>query len=557
MWTEITLLFECYMWKHDHIVSLKLNIMAKKRTSSTKASVAADTQHDHRAISSSPGDEASDVGSIAVLMVLYTLQGIPMGLSSSVPFLLQGKVGYAEQATFSLVSWPFSLKLLWAPIVDSIFSESFGRRKSWLIPVQLLCSGLMIFGGPFVGTLLDMEVPDVHQLTAFFFALYFLMATQDIAVDGWALTMLSPKNVGYASTCNSIGQTLGYFIAYVGFLALNDPATCNAYLRSEPNLVTGDARPSIHEEESLTTIRLYIGLVTLPSFMTFWGYIMLATTVFVWICKTEQPHLDHNLTIRDTYHQMWTVMQLPSVLALTIVQLTCKMAFAATDSVSSLKLVEYGVQKEKLALLSPVLVPLGLLLPVLISNRMDKKRPLHLFLLAIPFRLVVGLLYATIVYLTPTVMTHTEDVHYYYYILLLVAGACHEVSVYMMYVPQMAFFAKVSDPSIGGTYMTYLNTISNLGSKWPNSLSLAFVDSLTTKLCSSDAMNGCGDSDAKSACESTGGVCTILTDGYFVEVGVCTAVGVLWLAVAYQHVDKLQKLPMTAWRVLKPHHKTN
>ncbi|RHZ34781.1 hypothetical protein DYB26_012278, partial [Aphanomyces astaci] len=465
MWTEITLLFECYMWKHDHIVSLKLNIMAKKRTSSTKASVAADTQHDHRAISSSPGDEASDVGSIAVLMVLYTLQGIPMGLSSSVPFLLQGKVGYAEQATFSLVSWPFSLKLLWAPIVDSIFSESFGRRKSWLIPVQLLCSGLMIFGGPFVGTLLDMEVPDVHQLTAFFFALYFLMATQDIAVDGWALTMLSPKNVGYASTCNSIGQTLGYFIAYVGFLALNDPATCNAYLRSEPNLVTGDARPSIHEEESLTTIRLYIGLVTLPSFMTFWGYIMLATTVFVWICKTEQPHLDHNLTIRDTYHQMWTVMQLPSVLALTIVQLTCKMAFAATDSVSSLKLVEYGVQKEKLALLSPVLVPLGLLLPVLISNRMDKKRPLHLFLLAIPFRLVVGLLYATIVYLTPTVMTHTEDVHYYYYILLLVAGACHEVSVYMMYVPQMAFFAKVSDPSIGGTYMTYLNTISNLGSK--------------------------------------------------------------------------------------------
>ncbi|RHZ13520.1 hypothetical protein DYB37_009725 [Aphanomyces astaci] len=479
MWTEITLLFECYMWKHDHIVSLKLNIMAKKRSSSTKASVAADTQHDHRAISSSPGDEASDVGSIAVLMVLYTLQGIPMGLSSSVPFLLQGKVGYAEQATFSLVSWPFSLKLLWAPIVDSIFSESFGRRKSWLIPVQLLCSGLMIFGGPFVGTLLDMEVPDVHQLTAFFFALYFLMATQDIAVDGWALTMLSPKNVGYASTCNSIGQTLGYFIAYVGFLALNAPATCNAYLRSEPNLVTG--------------------LVTLPSFMTFWGYVMLATTVFVWICKTEQPHLDHNLTIRDTYHQMWTVMQLPSVLALTIVQLTCKMAFAATDSVSSLKLVEYGVQKEKLALLSPVLVPLGLLLPVLISNRMDKKRPLHLFLLAIPFRLVVGLLYATIVYLTPTVMTHTEDVHYYYYVLLLVAGACHEVSV--------------------------------------------------------DAMNGCGDSEAKFACESTGGVCSIVTDGYFVEVGVCTVVGVLWLALAYQHVDKLQKLPMTAWRVLKPHHK--
>jgi PAT family acetyl-CoA transporter-like MFS transporter 1 len=48
--------------------------------------------------------------------------------------------------------------------------------------------------------------PSVRPLTGFFLALYFLMATQDIAVDGWALTMLSRENVGYASTCNSIGQ---------------------------------------------------------------------------------------------------------------------------------------------------------------------------------------------------------------------------------------------------------------------------------------------------------------------------------------------------------------
>ena len=33
-----------------------------------------------------------------------------------------------------------------------------------------------------------------------------MLQTQDVAVDGWALTMLKPKNVGYASTCNSVGQ---------------------------------------------------------------------------------------------------------------------------------------------------------------------------------------------------------------------------------------------------------------------------------------------------------------------------------------------------------------
>ena len=28
---------------------------------------------------------------------------------------------------------------------------------------------------------------------------------KDIAVDGWALTLLSPNNVSYGSTCQSIG----------------------------------------------------------------------------------------------------------------------------------------------------------------------------------------------------------------------------------------------------------------------------------------------------------------------------------------------------------------
>ena len=43
----------------------------------------------------------------------------------------------------------------------------------------------------------------------------------------------------------------------------------------------------------------------------------------------------------------------------------------------------------------------------------------------------------------------------------------HTVSNSVMFVAQMAFFNRVSDPKIGGTYMTMLNTISNLGGQWP------------------------------------------------------------------------------------------
>ena len=49
------------------------------------------------------------------------------------PFLLQAKASYTAIGIFSLASYPYSLKLLWSPVVDSIYSLAFGRRKSWVV----------------------------------------------------------------------------------------------------------------------------------------------------------------------------------------------------------------------------------------------------------------------------------------------------------------------------------------------------------------------------------------------------------------------------------------
>lgn len=55
---------------------------------------------------------ARDRNSILLLLFLYILQGIPLGLAGSVPMVLQSrKVGYRQQAMFSLVTWPFSTAL--------------------------------------------------------------------------------------------------------------------------------------------------------------------------------------------------------------------------------------------------------------------------------------------------------------------------------------------------------------------------------------------------------------------------------------------------------------
>lgn len=59
-----------------------------------------------------------------------------------------------------------------------------------------------------------------------------------------------------------------------------------------------------------------------------------------------------------------------------------------------------------------------------------------------------------------------------------------------MFVSVMGFFARISDPMIGGTYMTLLNTIVNLGGNWPNTLALSLVDDLTVAACETGSQNG-------------------------------------------------------------------
>lgn len=124
-----------------------------------------------------------------LLVLLYFLQGIPMGLASgSVPFLLKSHLSYGQIGVFSLASYPYSLKLLWSPIVDAVWSPALGRRKSWIMPIQI-CSGMgMIYLG---GKIKEMMVAaganngaGVWNFTWWWFFLVFLCATQDIAVDG-------------------------------------------------------------------------------------------------------------------------------------------------------------------------------------------------------------------------------------------------------------------------------------------------------------------------------------------------------------------------------------
>lgn len=72
-----------------------------------------------------------------------------------------------------------------------------------------------------------------------------------------------------------------------------------------------------------------------------------------------------------------------------------------------------------------------------------------------------------------------------------------QVTTNTMFVALMSFFARISDPSSGGTYMTLLNTICNLGGIWPETAALWLVDPLTFRKCSTDPSNDCSTDQEK------------------------------------------------------------
>ena len=133
----------------------------------------------------------------------------------------------------------------------------------------------------------------------------------------------------------------------------------------------------------------------------------------------------------------------------------------------------------------------------------------------------------------------------------------HEVAGTLIFISLMTFFTKVSDPNIGGTYMTFLNTVSNLGSKWPNSVALWFQPKLTIASCqlTTDGivslLNVSCAADGGKSCTIAGGTCLTYLDGYTVQTVACITFGILWIVFLRDMVSRVQALPFSDWMVTK------
>jgi PAT family beta-lactamase induction signal transducer AmpG len=149
---------------------------------------------------------------VLVVMFLGFSSGLPLALSGSTLLIWMREVGVnlGTIGLFALVGTPYTIKFLWAPLVDALdvplLSRVLGRRRGWLLLSQILLIGTIVFLGacdPSVSPLL-VAIGALLVATA--------SATQDIVVDAFRIESLdeSEQAAGMAS----------YVAAYrVGMLA--------------------------------------------------------------------------------------------------------------------------------------------------------------------------------------------------------------------------------------------------------------------------------------------------------------------------------------------------
>ena len=149
-----------------------------------------------------------------------------MGFASGLPLLLTGSVLQAWMkdegvdlgtiGLFALVGLPYTLKFLWAPLMDRFTPNALGRRRGWLLLFQLALIASLVW--------LSLARPAVDPwwLAVAALLVTFFSASQDIVIDAYRRESLSDEEQGLGASLYVNGYRVGMLLASGGGLILAD-----------------------------------------------------------------------------------------------------------------------------------------------------------------------------------------------------------------------------------------------------------------------------------------------------------------------------------------------
>ena len=157
---------------------------------------------------------------VLVVMFLGFSSGLPLALSGStlLVWMRESGVNLSTIGLFALIGTPYTLKFIWAPLIDAldvpVLSRRLGRRRGWLLLSQLLLMAAIIF--------LGLCNPSVSALIVAIGAVLVAAAsaTQDIVVDAFRVESLSENEQAAGMASYVAAYRIGTLASTAGALFL-------------------------------------------------------------------------------------------------------------------------------------------------------------------------------------------------------------------------------------------------------------------------------------------------------------------------------------------------
>jgi PAT family beta-lactamase induction signal transducer AmpG len=155
---------------------------------------------------------------IATVLVLGFASGLPLALSSGTlqAWMTVAGVDIKTIGLFSLVGLPYTLKFLWAPVMDRYAPAFLGRRRGWVALTQLLLMAVIAVMGAMDPTRAPLALAAMALLLAF------ASASQDIVVDAYRTDVLREQERGLGAAVSVLGYRLALLVSGALALILSD-----------------------------------------------------------------------------------------------------------------------------------------------------------------------------------------------------------------------------------------------------------------------------------------------------------------------------------------------
>jgi PAT family beta-lactamase induction signal transducer AmpG len=131
----------------------------------------------------------------AAVVLLSFSSGLPLGLVwIAIPdWMRSSGVDIKTVGLMTLAQAPWTFKFLWSPLMDRWAPPFGGRRRGWMLITQAL---LLVFTAALAGVGVSPDLPWIVASVSL--AIAFASASQDIAIDAYAVDVLRPEEQGVA-----------------------------------------------------------------------------------------------------------------------------------------------------------------------------------------------------------------------------------------------------------------------------------------------------------------------------------------------------------------------